>query len=179
MKGEKDSVSESAGIRNVTTHSLPKRSLHPKRSAYFSSGTGSNLKRSKENPSTPPPSSERSFNFASSRDSCADSARSFDWGSAFTERAVDAFRACPKFPPLGVRHLCERRCYWRAYEVSTLSTRAPVQSPSLVCFFNLANNVTVLLEFVQATTDVPLDALISVRTCADSCSVLLGFLVDH
>lgn len=59
----------------------------------------------------------RSVYFASSPDSCAGSAASFDWGSAFTERAVNAFRACPKFEFSGVRHLCERLCYLRAYEV--------------------------------------------------------------
>lgn len=59
----------------------------------------------------------RSGYFASSPDSCAGSAASFDWGSAFTERAVTAFRSCPKFEIDGVRHLCKRLCYLRAYEV--------------------------------------------------------------
>lgn len=59
----------------------------------------------------------RSAYFTSSPDSCAGSAVSFDWGSAFTGRAVVAFRACPKFKSSGVRHICERLCYLRAYEV--------------------------------------------------------------
>lgn len=52
----------------------------------------------------------------SSPDSPAGSAVSFDWGSAFTQSAVDAFRACPEFEYSGVRHLCRRLCYLRAYE---------------------------------------------------------------
>eukprot|EP00904_Undaria_pinnatifida_P013320 jgi/Undpi1/9118/HiC_scaffold_26.g11576.m1 len=60
----------------------------------------------------------RSRYFKSSLDSCSGSAATFDWGSAFTERAVNAFRACPEFESSGVRHLCERLCYLRAYEPS-------------------------------------------------------------
>lgn len=59
----------------------------------------------------------RSRYFLSSPDSCTGSAATFDWGSAFTQRAVHAFRACPEFEFSGVRHLCERLCYLRAYEV--------------------------------------------------------------
>lgn len=59
----------------------------------------------------------RSRYFLSSPDSCSGSAATFDWGSAFTQRAVHAFRACPEFEFSGVRHLCERLCYLRAYEV--------------------------------------------------------------
>lgn len=132
MERVKGSVNESASIPNYTNCSPWKRSRRPTRSAYFS-GIQSNLKRSKENPSLPPPSIERSVYFV---DSCASSAWSFDWGSAFTERAVDAFRACPKFAPLGVRHLCERRCYLRAYEVFTIQSNCS--------------------KLVQAITDVPL-----------------------
>ena len=59
----------------------------------------------------------RSRYFQASPDSCTGSATTFDWGSAFTERAVNAFRSCPEFEFSGVRHLCERLCYLRAYEV--------------------------------------------------------------
>lgn len=60
---------------------------------------------------------KRSNYFESSPDSCLGSAVSFDWGSAYTQSAVDYFRECPKFRSHGVRHLCERLCYLRAYEV--------------------------------------------------------------
>lgn len=64
--------------------------------------------------------SSRSRYFVSSPDSSAGSAASFDWGSAFTQSAVDAFRACPEFKHSGVRHLCRQLCYLRAYEVRML-----------------------------------------------------------
>lgn len=58
----------------------------------------------------------RSRHFKSSPDSCHGSAISFDWGSAFTERAFVALKACKQFEKLGVRHICRNKCYFRAYE---------------------------------------------------------------
>ncbi|CAM9151242.1 unnamed protein product [Discosporangium mesarthrocarpum] len=59
---------------------------------------------------------QRSRFFVTSPDSCLGSALTFDWGSAYTEEAVEAFRACPFFQSHGVRHLCNRLCYLHAYE---------------------------------------------------------------
>lgn len=58
----------------------------------------------------------RSEYFTSSPDSCAGSAISFDWGSAFTEQAFLALKACDRFEQYGVRHICQDLCYLRAYE---------------------------------------------------------------
>ncbi|CAM9151368.1 unnamed protein product, partial [Scytosiphon promiscuus] len=58
----------------------------------------------------------RSDYFISSPDSSSGSASSFDWGSAFTERAFRAFKACELFEDSGVRHVCAKLCYLRAYE---------------------------------------------------------------
>ncbi len=58
----------------------------------------------------------RSEYFASSADSCAGSADSFDWGSAFTLEAFVALKACERFKESGVRHLCRDKCYYYAYE---------------------------------------------------------------
>lgn len=58
----------------------------------------------------------RSEYFSSSADSCAGSAKSFDWGSAFTPEAFVALKACDQFEEFGVRHLCRNKCYFRAYE---------------------------------------------------------------
>lgn len=58
----------------------------------------------------------RSPHFKSSPDSCHGSAISFDWGSAFTERAFVAFKTCEHFELSGVRHICRNKCYFRAYE---------------------------------------------------------------
>lgn len=98
----------------------------------------------------------RSGYFASSPDSCAGSAASFDWGSAFTERAVTAFRSCPKFEIDGVRHLCKRLCYLRAYEVgcvcvifliSTLLCSHPAHPDSL---FFISPNREIQVPWSQA-----------------------------
>lgn len=61
-------------------------------------------------------SEPRSEYFKSSPDSCAGSAISFDWGSAFTEQAFLALKACEHFEQHGVRHICQKLCYLRAYE---------------------------------------------------------------
>lgn len=58
----------------------------------------------------------RSEYFTSTPDSCAGSASSFDWGSAFTEKAFFALKSCEHFEHTGVRHVCKRLCYLRAYE---------------------------------------------------------------
>ncbi|CAM9459280.1 unnamed protein product, partial [Hapterophycus canaliculatus] len=58
----------------------------------------------------------RSDYFVSSPDSSSGSASTFDWGSAFTERAFRAFKACELFESFGVRHICTELCYLRAYE---------------------------------------------------------------
>lgn len=58
----------------------------------------------------------RSDYFVSSPDSSSGSASTFDWGSAFTERAFRAFKACELYESLGVRHICAKLCYLRAYE---------------------------------------------------------------
>lgn len=58
----------------------------------------------------------RSEYFTSTPDSCAGSASSFDWGSAFTEKAFFALKSCEHFEHTGVRHVCKKRCYFRAYE---------------------------------------------------------------
>ncbi|CAN0001000.1 unnamed protein product [Ectocarpus sp. 12 AP-2014] len=58
----------------------------------------------------------RSEYFTSTPDSCAGSASSFDWGSAFTEKAFFALKSCEHFEHTGVRHMCKNRCYFRAYE---------------------------------------------------------------
>lgn len=58
----------------------------------------------------------RSRHFKSSPDSCHGSAISFDWGSAFTDRAFVALKACELFEQFGVRHICRSKCYFRAYE---------------------------------------------------------------
>ncbi|CAM9199806.1 unnamed protein product [Ectocarpus fasciculatus] len=58
----------------------------------------------------------RSEYFTSTPDSCAGSASSFDWGSAFTEKAFFALKSCEHFEHTGVRHVCKKLCYLRAYE---------------------------------------------------------------
>ncbi|CAM9635503.1 unnamed protein product [Ascophyllum nodosum] len=106
------SIHGNSGADDFDNRASRERSLRPTRSAYFSP-----ISTSKTSAWSPCGSKKiRSCYFQSSPDSCAGSTVSFDWGSAFTERAVYAFQACPKYSTSGVRHLCERRCYLRAYE---------------------------------------------------------------
>lgn len=88
-----------------------KRRLRPSTSPHFE------VSHSTQEAGQTGNASSRSDYFVSSPDSVAGSAASFDWGSAFTQSAVDAFRACPNFEREGVRHLCRQLCYLRAYEV--------------------------------------------------------------
>lgn len=93
----------------------------------------------------------RSKYFVSSPDSPAGSAVSFDWGSAFTQSAVDAFRACPEFEYSGVRHLCRRLCYLRAYEVrrgiARTENRAFWRQVQVCCCSSSINHVLLRLIF--------------------------------
>lgn len=127
---------EASGRVTASLPTTSSSSSPPSRSKAFRKRGVSSLHFSETAiPATPPRHHDsgkdwRSRYFQSSPDSCTGSAASFDWGSAFTERAVNAFRACPEFELSGVRHLCERLCYLRAYEVR--SQRAGNESEVLM-----------------------------------------------
>lgn len=121
ISAARTSISSEKAKHQIVTSSLDRRTRSSKRKRTTSPHFAPQGHVALQNPPTPPCVGVqwRSSYFVSSPDSCTGSAAKFDWGSAYTKDAVDAFRACPNFKTHGVRHLCRRLCFLHAYEVST------------------------------------------------------------